>query len=174
MLYLTIPAEEGFDNKTQEFKTIGKDIVLQLEHSLVSLSKWEAIHHKPFLSNEEKTLDEIKDYIKCMTITQNVPDEVYNRIKKEEFLKIQEYIKDEHTATWFNDKVKKHSNKIITSEVIYFWMIENNIPYECQKWHLGRLLTLIRVCSEEHNKKPMKKSDILRQQAALNRARRRK
>lgn len=180
MLELIIPKKEVFDNDKQEFIIKEKEQKIQLEHSLVSLAKWESKWKKPFMVKdpkqvEERTKEELLDYIKCMTITQNVNDEVYNRITNQQIIMIQNYMKDKMTATWFKeDPNKRHSNEIITAEIIYYWMIQHNIPMECQKWHLNRLLTLIRVCSEKENKKPMKSSEILRNQAALNRARRKR
>ena len=173
MLIVTIPALEMFNEKTQEFFTL-KEQTLQLEHSLVSLSKWESKWCKPFLTNENKTLEETLDYIKCMTITQNVDQTVYSRLNKENIDQINNYIQAPMTATTFyNDTQKGRGKETITSELIYYWMISLNIPMECQKWHLNRLLTLIRVCNIK-NTPPKKRSkkDIINQYAALNAARR--
>lgn len=172
MLIVTIPALEMFNEKTQEFFTL-KEQTLQLEHSLVSLSKWESKWCKPFLTNEDKTLEETLDYIKCMTITQNVDQNVYSRLNKENIDQINKYIQAPMTATTFyNDTQKGRGKETITSELIYYWMISLNIPMECQKWHLNRLLTLIRVCNIK-NTPPKKRSrkDIINQYAALNAAR---
>ncbi len=172
MLIVTIPAVEMFDDKSQEFFTL-KEQTLQLEHSLVSLSKWESKWCKPFLTNENKTLEETLDYIKCMTITQNVDQTVYSRLNKENIDQINNYIQAPMTATTFyNDTQKGRGKETITSELIYYWMISLNIPMECQKWHLNRLLTLIRVCNIK-NTPPKKRSrkDIINQYAALNAAR---
>ncbi len=173
MLVITVPATEMFNDDTQEFIET-KEQVLQLEHSLVSLSKWESKWNKPFLDNKDKTLAETLDYIKCMTITQNVHDEVYNRLSKSNIEAINNYIDSPMTATTFSDNTKS-SREIITSEVIYYWMISLNIPFECQKWHLNRLLTLIRVCNVKNTPpKKMSKKDIMSRNAALNAARRKK
>lgn len=173
MLVITVPATEMFNDATQEFIET-KEQVLQLEHSLVSLSKWESKWNKPFLDSKDKTLAETLDYIKCMTITQNVHDEVYNRLTRSNIEAINNYIDSPMTATTFSDN-NKSSREIITSEVIYYWMISLNIPFECQKWHLNRLLTLIRVCNVKNTPpKKMSKKDIMSRNAALNAARRKK
>lgn len=163
---------EMFDEQTQSFFTL-KGQTLQLEHSLVSLSKWESKWCKPFLSKELKTLDETKDYIRCMTITQNVDPEIYNRLSNSNIEAINKYIDAPMTATTFNNRNQSSSKEIITSELIYYWMISFNIPMECQKWHLNRLLTLIRVCNIKNSPpKKMGKRDIASQYASLNAARR--
>ena len=174
MLLLTIPARELFDNEKQEFiKT--PECTIQLEHSLVSLSKWEAKWGKPFLSKEPKTSVEIIDYLKCMTITQNVNPQVYNSLSNENIDLINKYIDKPMTATTFNEVNNTRSREIITSELIYYWMISLNIPMECQKWHLNRLLTLIRVCNIKNQPpKKMNRKDIMSRNAALNAARRKK
>lgn len=175
MLTITIPAKELFDEETQTFLTT-KEQTLQLQHSLVSLSKWESKWCKPFLSNDEKTLEETIDYIKCMTITQNVNPTVYNFLSHSNIEEINKYIQNPMTATTFNDLNQRGRGKeIITSELIYYWMIALNIPMECQKWHLNRLLTLIRVCNVKNAPpKKMSKKDITSKYASLNAARRKK
>lgn len=173
MLKITIPSTELFDDKTQTFFST-KEQTLQLEHSLVSLSKWESKWNKAFLSKNEKTLEETLDYIKCMTITQNVNPDTYNFLSRSNIEEINKYIDSPMTATTFyEDKQKGRNNETITSELIYYWMISLNIPMECQKWHLNRLLTLIRVCNIK-NTPPKKKSqkDMASRYAALNAARR--
>lgn len=175
MLQITIPAGEQWDEEKQEFLVTKKQI-LTLEHSLVSLSKWESKWRKPFLSKTPKTREEELDYVKCMTITQNVDPAVYNFITNENMKQINEYIDSPMTAAWFSEEEKrKHSNEQITSETIYYWMIALNIPFECQKWHLNRLLTLIRFCNAK-NTPPKKKSmrDIMSRNAAINAANKKK
>ena len=168
MLTITIPAKELFNEKTNEF-IYTKEQTLQLEHSLVSLSKWESKWCKPFLASK-KSNKEIIDYIKCMTITQNVNPIVYNFLTKENIEAIDQYIDAPMTATTFNDNGQEGNNKeVITSEIIYYWMITTNIPMECQKWHLNRLLTLIRVCNVKNSPpKKMSKSEIINRYADLN------
>ena len=173
MLQITIPAVELWDERKQEF-VITKEQTLQLEHSLVSISKWESKWCKPFLSKQEKTFEETLDYIKCMTITQNVDPEVYNYLTNKNIEEINNYIDAPMTATYFSDdKTVKPSREQITAELIYYWMIALNIPFECQKWHLNRLLTLIKVCNIK-NQPPKKRSrqEIMSRNAALNAARR--
>lgn len=174
MLNITIPAIDGWDDDKQEFVDIKPSRTLSLEHSLISLSKWESKWCKPFISTKDKTQEEIIDYIKCMTLTQNVADDVYNRLNFENIKQINEYINAPMTATrFFNDKNVKTSREQITSEIIYYWMITLNIPFECQKWHLNRLLTLIRVCNIKNQPpKKMNRREILSRNAALNAARR--
>ena len=172
MLKITIPAREMFDEKTQTFFSI-KEQTLQLEHSLVSLSKWESKWCKSFLSSKEKTREETIDYIKCMTITQNVNPEVYNYLSNSNIQDINDYIEAPMTATTFNDSSQKGRNKeIITSELIYYWMISLNIPMECQKWHINKLLTLIRVCDIKNAPpKKMGRKETINRWAELNAAR---
>ena len=173
MLQITIPSIELWDETKQEF-VVTKEYVLQLEHSLVSISKWESKWNKVFISKEEKTYEETIDYIKCMTITQNIPDEAYRYITKSTVDKIDAYISAPMTATWFaKDKPSSANREKITSELIYYWMIALNIPFECQKWHLNRLLTLIRVCNVKNTPpKKMSKRSLMQRNASLNAARR--
>ena len=175
MLQITVPAFEGWDESKQEFVNY-KAQTLQLEHSLIAVSKWESKWHKPFLVKEQKTKEETLDYIKCMTITQNVDPEVYNRLTQDNIDEINAYIDNPMTATTFSDEQNgKPSREIITSELIDYWMIANNIPVEFRKWHLNRLITLIKICSIK-NAPPKKQSkqDILRRNAALNAERRKR
>lgn len=176
MFQLTIPlSSEGWDPVKEEFIE-PKTVTLQLEHSLVSLSKWESRWCKPFLSNTGLTNEESLDYIKCMTTSKNVDPEVYNHLTKVNVDAVIEYINAPMTATTFSkDERGKRSKEIVTSELIYYWMIAYNIPFECQKWHLNRLLTLIRVCGIKNAPpKKMGKGEIMRNNAALNAARRAK
>lgn len=172
MLRITIPSIEWYDDITNEF-TSSKEQTLQLEHSLVSISKWESKWKKPFLSKEDKTIEETVDYIKCMTTTQNVSDDVYKYITNDNLKEVQKYLEDGMTATTFSNNSNGSSREIITSELIYYWMISMNIPFECQKWHLNRLLTLINVCSIKN--RPAKKlsgKDLAKRNAELNESRR--
>lgn len=173
MLKITIPATEAYDEVANRFIEV-KETTLQLEHSLVSLSKWEAIHHKPFLSKTPMTNAETIDYIRCMTVTQNVNPDVYLVLPQRVLKEVTEYIEDPMTATWFSEqKTNKPSREVVTSELIYYWMISFNIPVEFQKWHLNRLLTLIRVCSIKNApSKKMGQSDVMNQYRELNNARR--
>lgn len=174
MLRITIPDIESWDERSEQFVVTWKGRTLQLEHSLISLSKWESRWHKPFLSKKSMTREETLDYIKLMTVTPNVPSDTYEHLTNENIDEITDYINAPMTATTFSDeKNGKKSREVITAELIYYWMIALNIPFECQKWHLNRLLTLIRVCNIK-NAPPKKRStrDIMSQNAALNAARR--
>ena len=176
MLTITVPiSPEGWDEVKQEFVE-PKTQTLQLEHSLVSLSKWESKWQKPFYSKKEMSEEETLDYIKCMTLTKNVDPDVYNHLTNENVKDVIDYIGNPMTATTFGKDDKTQNNReVITSELIYYWMSSSNIPFECQKWHLNRLITLIRVCSIK-NTPPKKRSkrDIMSRNAALNAARRQK
>ncbi len=174
MLRITVPiSSEGWDEQKEEFVTAEERIV-ELEHSLVSLSKWESKWCKPFLSSDDKTEEEILDYIKMMTLTENVTDDVYSHFTADNFKEINDYINAPMTATTFSDnKNGKRSREIITSELIYYWMVALQIPFECQYWHLNRLLTLVRVCNIKNEPpKKMSKRDIMSRNASLNAARR--
>ena len=172
MLRLIVPEKELYDERTGLFVRTKKQ-VLQLEHSLVSLSKWESKWHKPFLSKNEKSGEEMLDYIRCMTITQNVPDEVYFALDTNELIKINDYLNDSMTATTIAKQQVKSRGEIITSEIIYYWMISLQIPFECEKWNLNRLMTQIRVCAIKNApKKKMSRRETMNQNAALNAQRR--
>ena len=174
MLKVTIPSIEQFDESNNEFIT-HKEQILNLEHSLVSVSKWESKWHKPFLSREEKTIEETVDYIKCMTITQNVDDEVYRGLTNDNLISVREYLQEDMTATTISNDKKTTNREIITAEIIYYWMISLNIPFECQKWHLNKLLMLINVCNiKSQPQKKMNKRDIARRNASLNEERKNK
>ena len=174
MLTIVIPETEEFDPVTSTF-TVHKREVLNLEHSLVSLSKWESKWKKPFLTDKEKTPEETIDYVRCMTVNNNVDPSVYGRLSMSAVQQINDYISDPMTATTFSeDKNQKKNREVVTAELIYYWMVALQIPFECQKWHLNRLITLIRVCNIKNEPpKKMNKADIYRQNAALNAARRR-
>jgi hypothetical protein len=172
MLSLVVPAQELYKPKTNEFVQV-KETTLSLEHSLISLSKWEAQYKRPFLERNAKTVQETLDYIRCMTLNKNVDPNVYFGITNSMVQEVEAYILDPMTAT----RINSHDNhgsarKIITSELIYYWMITLNIPFECQKWHLNRLMTLIRVCNEKNKPKKMGKRELAQSNSALNAARR--
>ena len=176
MLRIEIPiSPEGWDAEKEEFVE-SKVQTLQLEHSLVSLSKWESKWCKPFFSTDDKTYEEVLDYIKCMTLTQNVKPEVYKYLTEKNINEITDYINAPMTATTFNEtSTKGRGRDIITSELIYYWMITFNIPVEFQKWHINRLLTLIRVCEIKNSPgKKMSSEENTSQYAALNAARKKK
>lgn len=166
---------ERWDEKNEKF-IAPKTVTLQLEHSLLSISKWEQKWHKPFLHTKELTYEESVDYIKCMTLNQNVKPEVYDFISEENVREIRAYIDDPMTASkFYDDEDKKGKKEIVTAELIYYWMIAQNIPFECRKWHLNTLLAQIRMCSI--NNAPPKKvsaAERARQYAKLNAERRAK
>lgn len=172
MLQITIPGTEMWDEEKQEF-FYPDDVTLYLEHSLVSLSKWEAKWHKSFLFTKEKTYAETIHYIKCMTLNEDVDQSVYTRLTNKHFEQINKYIENPMTATTFRKDNSKHSSEIVTAELIYYWMLTLGIPYECREWHLNQLLTLIRVCNVKNGSgKKMSRREIASQNAALNAARR--
>ena len=172
MLQLILPEREIWDPIKSEF-IYTKEKLLQLEHSLISISKWEARWGKAFLGKREKTTEESIDYIRCMTITKNVDPNVYESLTDSAIQTINKYISDPMTATFFRkDPSEKVSRDVVTSELIYYWMISLNIPFECQKCHLNRLLSLIRVCSIKSSPpKKMSQKEIMAQNEALNEAR---
>lgn len=176
MLQITIPERESFDESTGKF-IYTKEYTLQLEHSLVSLSRWESKWKKPFLNQKEAlNREELIDYIRCMSINNGVPDIAYEAIGPLEMQMILGYIADGHTATTITDRRPRPvKQEIITSELIYYWMIACGIPFECQKWHLNRLLTLIKICNiKQGPEQKMSRQSIYAQNAALNNARRAK
>lgn len=172
-----IPEMELYDSSRNLFITLPKikEQTLTLEHSLISISLWESKWKTPFLKNESKSNEQTLDYIRCMTINKNVDPEVYKRLPSSVILEIQNYIDDPMTATTFREtKENKKSKKIITSEEIYWEMIALGIPSEYEKWHLNRLLTLIRICAiKSQPPQKMSKREIFERNKALNEQRRR-
>lgn len=171
MLQIVTPKLEKWDEGKQEF-VYSDSYTLCLEHSLVSLSKWEAKWNKPFLSSKKKTYEETIDYIRCMTVSQANP-KAYENLSDENLRDIYRYIESPMTATTFHEKDEAGENgEQITNELLYYWMINFQIPFECQKWHLNRLLTLIRVCKIKNSPpKKMSQQEIMARNAALNKAR---
>jgi hypothetical protein len=169
MLTITVGAEDVFDEGTDTFRTQG-GFELQLEHSLVSLSKWESEYEKPFLGKEGKTPEEILDYVRCMLLTPNPPGDFLQKLSKENLEAINTYIERKMTATWFSEQPgAPKSREIITSELIYYWMTVFNIPFECETWHLNRLFTLIRIANIKQAKpRKLSKAEIAARNRELN------
>lgn len=170
MLTITIPAVESFDEVNNEFIITSNETTIQLEHSLVSLSKWERIWEKPFLSDEDKTPEEAISYIKTMTLTPNVLPEIYVNLSRKNYEQINEYINAKMSATWFADvQNQPRRREVITAELIYYWMLTQGIPKECEHWHLSQLFTQIRVFNEKNApEKKVNKRDAISRQRELN------
>lgn len=175
MLTITIKGNELWDEKKGEFIDV-KGQTLQLEHSLVSISKWESKWHKPFISSEKRTREETIDYIRCMTLTQNVDPMVYMAVTSQQINEVNAYIDDPMSAKTFRKtpgKGRVYSS--VTSEDIYSLMVSYQIPFECKKWHFNRLMALIKTCEENNNDGgKMKKNEYADFRRRLNAARRAK
>lgn len=171
---LVVPEINLFDERTNEFIEIpGQEI--KIEHSLVSLSKWETKWCVPFLTKEAKTDEQIRDYVRCMTLTQNVKPEIYEFMPSQIVNEALEYINAQSTATTIKKDNAPPSRQIITSELIYGWMVTLNIPFECQKWHLNRLMMLIQVVNRLNApSKKMPRNEMLAERRALNASRRKR
>lgn len=180
MLILNVQGQEYWNEDTCEFEYKGS-VILKLEHSLLSVSKWEEKWKVPFLSDKHPKTDEMwMDYIKCMTIN-DVPPSAYDLITDRDIKKITEYINDSHTATWFKENPlgapikKKQKEEIPTAELIYYWMFSCQIPKDCEKWHINRLMTLIRIFNVKNTPpEKLSKKQIASRRSALNAARRNK
>ena len=177
MLIVMVGAPEGFNDTTNEFVELEGGTPVTFEHSLVSLSKWESKYEKPFLAPGDKTSEEILDYIRMMIISPDVSEETFSTLTQTNLNTINDYITSSQTATTFpnHDKPsgRRGPTETITSELVYYWMVSHQIPFECQHWHLNRLLTLIRVCNVKNSKpKKMSKSEIAARNRELNAQRR--
>lgn len=172
MFEIVVKGPELFNEETQTFsqETLA---VLHFEHSLLSLSKWEAKYEIPFIDNTERTEEQMRDYIRMMC-QEDITDDLFNHIDSSDFQALSEYISSKQTATWFTEsEEKRHQSQKITAEIIYYWMVALNIPFECQTWHLNRLITLIRVTNEKQTPpKKMSKADNMKRHASLNASRR--
>jgi hypothetical protein len=159
---------ESYDESTSSFVPAG-EFVLELEHSLVSLSKWESEWCVPFLSDKEKTPEQTLDYIRKMIIGTFPPEEIFQKLSEDNIIEINNYINATMTATRVPDRGGKRGGETITAELIYYWMIALGIPFECETWHLNRLLTLIKVCNIK-NAPPKKRSraEVAQDRRSLN------
>jgi hypothetical protein len=168
MLTIIVSGNEFFNEETEEFESHG-DIVLNLEHSLISLSKWESEFEKPFLGDSKKTPEEIYGYIKAMILNE-YPDDIFSKLSDKNIQQINSYIESKRSATTFGTMPEKRGRgEIVTSELIYFWLITFNIPFECETWHLNRLFALIRICNLKNaNPKKMSKNEIAMRNRELN------
>lgn len=173
MLNIIVPMGESYNEETNEF-VFTKSYKLELEHSLASLSKWESFFEKPFLGATKKTPEETLWYIQAMTSTPNVPPEIFQNLSQENLSDINTYINALMTATKiFEEQIQGRTRETITAELIYYWMISFNIPFECQYWHLNKLMMLIKVCSKKNSSpKKMRKEDIAKRNRELNAQRR--
>ena len=173
MLKINVVLSESVD---ADNKFVYELFPLELEHSLASMSKWESKFAKPFLDADRKSTEEAMFYIECMTLTPDVPPEVFQKLSTSNVDEINAYIESKQSATWFSDdKIKTQSSETVTAEIVYYWMSSMQIPWEAQYWHLNRLFTLIRVFDLKNAKpKPMSKSEQLARQRQLNEERRRK
>lgn len=169
MLTITVSGTESFDETTGKFVVVG-GTTLELEHSLVSLLKWESIHEKAFLGKEPKSTEEVLSYVKCMVVTSEIPPEVFQELSEANFEAINDYLNAKMTATYFNDPPgAPNSREIVTSDLIYYWLTVFNIPFECEHWHLNRLFTLIRICNIKQEKpKKQNRSQIAARNRDLN------
>ena len=173
MLTIVVGAEEVYDESQSAFQTQG-GVELQLEHSLVSLSKWESKHEKPFLGKDSKTGEELLSYVECMLLDEKPRGEILHKLSEENLAAINTYINAKMTATWFSEAPGAPASRdVITAELVYYWMTVFSIPFECQYWHLNRLFTLIRICNVKQSKpKKMSRAEIAQRNRELNAQRR--
>lgn len=169
MLKVVVRGDEFYDEAAERFVSVG-DVSLDLEHSLISLSKWESKHEKPFLSPGKKSTEEVLDYIKFMIITTNVPSDILSKFSSENILAVQAYIDSSQSATTFGAMPQTRGRgETITAELIYYWMVAFNIPFECETWHLNRLFALIRICNIKNSKsKKMSRTELAARNRELN------
>lgn len=175
MLKIIVGEQDLFDEETSTFTTSGTGVELILEHSLVSVSKWESKFKKPFLAGTEKNREETMAYIEAMIVSPvDHPLDIVTMLVAADVAKINEYIESTESATTFpNAPQSKGRTETITSELIYYWMVTFNIPFECERWHLNRLLTLIRICAAKNSKpKKMGRNEAAQRQRQLNMERR--
>lgn len=169
MLKVLVQMTDEYYDESNEAFVIDDVFELELEHSLVSLSKWESFFCKPFLNKKDKTPEEVLWYVRAMVLSPEVPEEVFSRLSDENIQQINAYLNAQMTASWFNDKAAPPNREIITAEVIYYWMIVANIPFSCETWHLNRLFALIKVCNAKSSpKKKMGRAELAARNKMLN------
>ena len=173
MLNLIIEGTEYYNEETETFESVG-DVELELEHSLISLSKWESKFQRPFLSKDDKSITEILYYVECMILFDDYPKDIVSRFTQKNIDQINAYIESKESATTFGKMPEQKSRgEVITSELIYYWMVAFNIPFECETWHLNRLFALVRICNIKNTKqKKMSKTEIAMRNRELNAERR--
>lgn len=163
MLQIIVHGIESWNERTEQFVTKGEDVLLCLEHSLVSISKWESKYNTPFYKIDDKTTEQLMFYVKCMTLNEeSISDDIYNRLTSDNIKTISDYIESPQTATVLYTRNKSNSHDIITSEYIYCFMTEFRIPFECQYWHINRLITLIRICDARQAPQQQRSENELR------------
>lgn len=168
MLRIYVPKCELWDEVHEEFIRT-KAYTLRLEHSLVSISKWEAKHHISFFVTKLSG-ELLLSYIKCMTLNPDAPDNVYMALTNANLKAILDYINDPMTASKVSaDVTRVGRDDYVTSELVYYWMTKYNIPAEYEKWHINRLIMLIRICIEkEKPPKKMTQAELYARHAAIN------
>lgn len=169
MLKIVVGSRENYDESSSEFVSEG-GTAIELEHSLLSLSKWESEFEKPFLGPTPKTSEEVIAYIQCMCLTENPPPGIFHNLSRENITQINDYIDAKMTATWFTEEPgAPKSREVVTAELVYYWMTAFTIPFECERWHLNRLFTLIRICNIKQEKpKTMSRTEIAARNRELN------
>lgn len=171
MLRIAVQGDELYNEETEEFLTL-PNFVVELEHSLVSLSKWESKFEKPFLGPGEKTRDEVLHYIMCMILTKEVPDLILTKLYSVHMSEINDYIDSKQSATTFGQmpgEGRKGPPEVVTSELIYFWLVNYNIPFDCETWNLNRLFALIKICNVKNGKKKkMSRREVAQRNRELN------
>ena len=170
MLRIVIKDEELWDEEKEEFVDGEVVATLDLEHSLLSLSKWESKYQKPFLSTMDKSTEEMIGYLKAMVVTPNADLDALYKCSQENINQIQEYIDSPQSATTFGLMPERRGpGEVITAELIYYWMIAFTIPVEFENWHLNRLFALIRICNIKNQKpKKMGRHEIAQRNRSLN------
>jgi hypothetical protein len=173
MLTITVPETELYDEKSSEFISL-PSVTLELEHSLVALSKWESKYEKPFFAKDDKSSEEIHGYFEAMCVGPIPPRDIWHRLSPENSTAINEYLGAKMTATWFTEVgVPPKTSETVTSELIYYWMTALNIPFTCETWHLNRLFTLIRIANMKTAKpKKMSRAEVAQRNRELNAQRR--